>query len=166
MNSDLIILTFSQEDKAFQARQALEIMRGRQLFGLENTALVTRDRAGQAAVHQRWGLPAYPRNPRRRLPVLFADAIFGPAPEQEAQRLADAGLDEMLLKEVATALDPDGSALLIYIPADSIVDTRRLLDALALFSGTLHHTRIPAQVDEAILELAEIEYSDSTVRKS
>ena len=163
MNSDLFILTFPQEDEAFQARQALEIMRGKQLFGLENTALVTRDRAGQAAVHQRWGLPAYPRNPRRRLPVLFADAIFGDVPEEGIRKLADAGLGEMFLKEVATALDPDGSALLVYIPADSIVDTRRLLDALALFSGILHHTRIPSQVEEAILALAEIEYSDSAI---
>jgi uncharacterized membrane protein len=157
VNSDLIIITFPQEDEAFQARQALEIMRGKQIFGLENTALVTRDRAGQTAVHQRWGLPAYPRSPTRRLPVLFADAIFGPAPEQGAQKLAGAGLDEIFLKEVATALDPDGSALLIYIPPDSIVDTRRLLDALALFHGKLHHTGIPAEVEKAILALAEIE---------
>jgi uncharacterized membrane protein len=163
VNSNLIIISFPQEDEAFQARQALEIMRGRQLFGLENTALVTRDRTGQAAVHQRWGLPAYPRNPRRRLPALFADAIFGPARDQGARRLTDAGLDEIFLKEVATALDPDGSALLIYIPPDSIVDTRRLLDALALFNGKLYHMHIPAQVENAILAPAEIEYSDSAI---
>jgi uncharacterized membrane protein len=163
VNSDLIILTFSQEDEAFQVRQALEIMRGRQLFGLENTALVTRDRAGQATIHQRWGLPAYPRSPRRRLPVLFAGAIFGDVPEEGIRKLVDAGLDEIFLKEVAIALDPDGSALLIYIPPDSIVDTRRLLDALALFHGKLHHTRIPAEVEKAILALAEIEYSDSAI---
>ena len=163
MNSDLIIITFPQEDEAFQAQQALEIMRGKQLFGLENTALVTRDRTGQAAVHQRWGLPAYPRNPRRRLPVLFADAIFGGIPEVGMKKQVDAGLDEMFLKEVATALDPDGSALLIYIPPDSIVDTRRLLDALALFDGNLHHTSIPAEVEKAILALAEIELLDPVI---
>ena len=156
MRSDLIIITFSHEDKAFQARQALEIMRGKQLFGLGNAALVTRDRSGQAAVHQRWDLPAYPRGPQGRLPVLFADAIFGPTPEQGAQRLADAGLDMVFLEEVATALHPDGSALLIYIPPDSIVDTRRLLDALALFEGSLHHTSMPASVEEAILAQAAV----------
>ncbi len=163
MNSDLIIMTFPQEDGALQARQALQIMRGRQLFGLENTALVTRDRAGRAAVHQRWDLPADPRGPGRRLLVLFADAIFGVAPEEGAQKLAGAGLDEVLLKEVATALDPDGSALLIYIPPDSIVDTRRLLEALALFDARLHHTSIPAEVEKAILALAEIELKDPAI---
>ena len=163
MNSDLIIITFPQEDKAFRGPRGPEIMRGRQLFGLENAALVTRDSAGQATVHQRWGLPAYPRNPRRRLPVLFASAIFGDVPEEGIRKLADAGLDEIFLKEVATALDPDGSALLIYIPPDSIVDTRRLLDALALFHGKLHHTRIPAEVEKAILALAKIEDSDPAI---
>jgi uncharacterized membrane protein len=158
VNSDLVIVTFPQEDEAFQARQALEIMRGKQLFGLDNAALVTRDRSGRAAVHQRWDLPAYPRGRRGRLPVLFADAIFGPAPELGAQRLAEAGLDESFLKEVVKALDPDGSALLIYIPSDSIVDTRRLLDALALFEGELHHTSMPAAVEEAILAQAEVDH--------
>ena len=166
MSSDLIITTFPHEDEAFQVRQALDLMRGRQLFGLENAALVTRDSAGQATVHQRWGLPAYPRNPRRRLPVLLASAIFGDVPEEGIRKLADAGLDEIFLKEVATALDPDGSALLIYIPPDSIVDTRRLLDALALFHGALHHTIIPAEVEKAILALAEIEDSDPVMQKS
>jgi len=157
VRSDLIIITFLQEDEAFQARQALQIMRGRQLFGLDNAALVTRDRTGRAAVHQRWDLPAYPSGRLRNLPVLFADALFGPTPEEGAQRLADAGLDEIFLKEVATALEPEGSALLIYIPSDSVVDTRRLLDTLALFDGKLHHTSIPRAVQNAILAQVEVE---------
>ena len=157
MKSDLIIVIFAHEDAASQARQALEIMRGKQLFGLEDATLVTKDRAGRTALHQRWDLPAYPRGRQRRLPVLFADAIFGPTSEEGTQRLADAGLDETFLKEVATALEPDGSALLIYIPADSIVDTRRLLDALALFQGELHHTSIPSVVEQAMLAQVEVE---------
>ena len=104
MKSDLIIVIFPHEDQAFQARQALEIMRGRQLFGLDNAALVTKDKAGRAAIHQRWDLPAYPRGPWGHLPVLFADAIFGPTPEQGAQRLAEAGLDESFLKDVSKEL--------------------------------------------------------------
>jgi len=157
VQSELIIITFLQEDEAYQARQALEIMRGRRLFGLDNAALVTRDRTGRAAVHQRWDLPAYPSDRQRYLPVLFADALFGPTPEEGTQMLADAGLDEIFLKEVATALEPEGSALLIYIPSDSVVDTRRLLDALALFDGRLHHTTMPAAVENAILAQAEVE---------
>jgi uncharacterized membrane protein len=155
VQSGLIIITFLQQDEAFQARQALEIMRGRQLLGLDNAAFVTRDRTGRASVHLRWDLPAYPRGRRGHLPVLFADAVFGPTPEEGTQRLADAGLDEIFLKEVATALEPKGSALLIYIPSDSVVDTRRLLDALALFDGKLHHTSMPAAVENAILAQAE-----------
>ena len=135
----------------------MEIMRGKQLLGLDNAALVAKDRSGRAVVHQRWDLPAYPRGRRRRLPVLFADAIFGPTPEEGAQRLADAGLDEIFLKEVATALEPEGSALLLYIPSESVADTRRLLDALALFDGKLHHTSMPAAVENAILAQVEVE---------
>jgi hypothetical protein len=124
---------------------------------------VTRDRTGRAAVHQSWDLPAYPRDTRRRLPVLFADAIFGGDPEKGIPELVDAGLDEIFLKEVASDLDPGGSALLVYVPLNSIVDTRRLLDALALFDGKLHHTSIPAEVEKAILALAEIELLDPVI---
>ena len=156
MQSDLIIITFLQEDEAFRALQALEIMRGRQLFGLDNAALVTRDKTGRAAVHQRWDLPAYPRGRRGHLPVIFADTVFGPTHEEGVQRLADAGLDEIFLKEVTAALEPEGSALLIYIPSESVADTRRLLDALALFDAKLYHTSMPAAVENAILAQIEV----------
>lgn len=157
MQSDLIIVTFLQEDRACQARQALEIMRGKQLFRLDNAALVTRDRTGRASVHQRWDLPFFPRGRREHLPVLFADAVFGSTPEEGVQKLAGAGLDEIFLREVATALEPESSALLIYVPSETIADTRRLLDVLELFDGKLHHTSMPAAVENAILAQAEAE---------
>jgi len=154
MNSDLIIMIFVQEEDALKARQALEIMRDSGLLGLENAALVIKDSTGRAAVHQRWELPAYPRKPSSHLPVIFADAIFRSTSREGVQKLADAGLDERFLKDVTHELGPSSSALLIYVPHDSLVDTRRLLDTLGLFRGTLHHTTFPARVEGVILEEA------------
>ena len=47
MNSDLIVMTFPRQEEARQARQALEMMHGKHILGLENAALVTRDGLGR-----------------------------------------------------------------------------------------------------------------------
>jgi uncharacterized membrane protein len=154
VNSDLIIMTFPQQDKARQARQALEMMRGKKMFGLKNTVIVTRGQTGRAVVDQRWELPTYPQGPGNALPVLFANACFGGASESDAGALVEAGLDPTLLTDVAAALKPGGSALLMYYPADSIVDIRKLLDTLAMFQGTLHHTTIPPRVEQSLVTMA------------
>jgi uncharacterized membrane protein len=148
MKSDLIVMTFAREEDAFKALSGLETMRDSQLFGLENVVLVSRDSAGRAVVHQRWEPPAPTSS---RLPSLVADAVFGNSPQDGIHKLADAGLDEFFLKEVSEALNPDSSALFIYVSQDSLADTHRLLQTLALLKGEVYHTTFSEAVEEAVL---------------
>jgi uncharacterized membrane protein len=83
---------------------------------------------------------------------LLVEAFFGHPPEEGAQKLVDAGLDETFVHSVVTALGPKSSMILTYISQGSLVDARQVLDALSQFRGTLHHTTVPAEVEEAILK--------------
>ena len=157
MENDLIVITFGDEAAALKAKEALEQMRFSPFIGLLNAIVVTRDKAGKVVVHQQWELPRQRPNAQKQVPRLLVEALFGHPPEEGAQKLVDAGLDETFVQGVVTALGPRSSMILSYISKDSLVDTRQVLDALSQFRGTLHRTTVPAEVEEAILKQAEHE---------
>lgn len=157
MDNDLIVMTFDNEEAASKARQALEIMRNRQFLGVPNAVIVTRGRAGKVTVDRQRQLPAEPPGPSSQMPGLLVDTIFGKPPEEGVQKLVDAGLDERFLDKVLSAIGPESSMILNYVRQDSLVDTEQVLDALNQFRGTLHHTTVPAEVEEAILKQLEYE---------
>ncbi len=157
MQNDLIAMTFGGEAAALKAKEALEQMRFSPFLGLLNAIVVTRDKAGKVVVHQQWELPAHLPNASEQVPRLMVEAFFGHPPEEGVQKLVDAGLDETFVQCIVTALGPKSSIILTYISQGSLVNTRQVLDALIQLKGTLHHTTVPAEVEEAILVQAEHE---------
>ena len=155
--NDLIVMTFDNQEAAFKARQALEIMRNSRFLGVSNAVIATRDRAGKVVVYHQSELGARRPDPSSQMPGLLVNVIFGKPPEEGAQKLVDAGLDEGFVRKVASALGPDSSMTLNYVWRDSLVDAQQVVDALNQFEGTLHHTTVPAEVEEAILKQAEFE---------
>jgi uncharacterized membrane protein len=149
MNSELFILTFSEEEDTQRTLQALETMGKNWAFGLNNAVLVKRD---EALVHQYTRYPAWRPIPDNTFLITFTEAVFGDTQKDDIRPLVDAGLDEYFLEEVASTLQPGGSALMVYIPDDSLVDTRLLKETLAAYRGTVHHTIFPVQVERTILE--------------
>ena len=150
--SDLIIIVFEHRQDAPLARIALEMMREQHLLGLEHATEITCDGNGRTLLHQRLELPAYPHPPHSRLPSLLSAAIFGHATAERRQRLADAGIDEFFLRRVTQALVPDSSALLFFVPHDSLqIDRRALLGAIALLKGTMHRTSVPPGIEQTLL---------------
>ena len=157
MNSDLIVMTFENEAGASKARGALEIMRNRYFLGVMDAVVVTIDSAGKAVVRPQFHADAQPRDPSSQVALLLADAIFVKPPEDGVKELFNAGLDERFVNAVSSALTPETSLILHYIQQDSLIDPQQVLDALKQFRGTLHHTTVPAEVEEAILKQAEYE---------
>ena len=155
--SELIIMIFEHRHDALWARQALELMREPHLFGLEHATEITRDSAGRTMIHLRLELPAYPHARHSRLPSLLSAAIFGQAVEDRLRGSVDLGLDGFFLKSVTEALVPNSSALLIFVPCDGRpVDTRALLNAIALLKGTLHHTSVPQELEKTLLSHVQL----------
>ena len=157
MQNDLIVMAFGEEEAALKAKEALEQMRFSPFLGLLNAIVVTRDKAGKVLVHQQWGLRPHVPNASKQVPRLLVEAFYGHPPEKGWQKLVDAGLDETFVHRVVTSLGPESSMFLSYIREGSLVDTRQVLDALSHFRGTVYHTTVPAEVEEAILKQAEQE---------
>jgi uncharacterized membrane protein len=154
MNNDLIAMTFTTEEGASKTRQALEMMRGSQFWGLVNTVIVTRDSSGTVFAHQQREIPADEYSPSLLLPEVLIDEILGANPEAGLRRLVGAGLSESFLKEITSALVPNSSAILIYIRHGSMVNPQQVLDALKQFAGTAYHTTVPEDVENEILRQA------------
>ena len=157
MHSELFVLIFNQDEDTRNVRQALQMMRKSREFGLENAAMVERDGAGKVYIHQYSRYPVWEPVSDDTFLILFTEAIFGDTQEDSVRPLIEAGMDKYILENVATTLLPSSSALLMFFPQDSLVDTRRLLDTLSKFKGTLIHTTFPSQIIDSVLELTRSE---------
>jgi uncharacterized membrane protein len=91
-------------------------------------------------------------NHDKRLAGDFAEAIFGQSSQDGHRRLTEAGIDPIFLQDVVQALQPNKSAFLVYIPAESRIDTQRYIKSLEPLQGDLYHTTFNSQVEEALLE--------------
>lgn len=152
MIDELICMIFSGEGGAVEARSSLGKKHEGQLFRLVDIVLISRDRAGEVAYRPQRKVPVVPGDQDCQMPLFVAEALFGKSPEVGIHQLREAGIDNTFLQNVFQALETDTSALLIYIPGDSLIDTRSYLASLSTLQGTLHHTTFPSAVKEAILE--------------
>jgi uncharacterized membrane protein len=157
MISDLIAMTFDGEAAALRAKQTLEQMRHSPFLGIMSALVVTRDAAGKVVVHEQWELAAHLPNTNQQMARLLVKACFGKPGDDGGEELVRAGLDETFVRSVVSALEPRSSMLLSYVPSGSLVDVQQVLDAFNQLRGTLHHTTVPAEVEEAILQQAERE---------
>ena len=157
MISDFIAMAFGGEEAALRAKRALEQMRCSPLLGIVSALVVTRDAAGKVVFHEQWELPAHLPSTSQQMARLLVEACFGKPGDDGGQELVHAGLDETFVKRVVSALEPRSSMLLSYVPRGSLVDVEQVLEALSQFRGTLYHTTVPAEVEEAILQQVERE---------
>ena len=154
MVNDLIVMTFDDEAAALRVKQALEQMRTSPFLGILNALVVTRAKSGKVVVHEQWELPANLPDASIQVPRLLVEAFFGKPPEKGVQELVSAGLDKTFVTSVVSALGPRRSMILSYISQGSLVDTQQVLNTFSQLRGTLYHTTVPAEVEEAILKQA------------
>ena len=157
MLSELFVLIFNQDEDTRNAWQALQMIRESKAFGLDNAAMVERDDAGKVYIHQYSRYPVWEPVSDDDFLIFITEAIFGDTQEASVRLLVEAGLDKYFLEEVANTLLLNSSALLIFFPQDSLVDTRQLLDAISKFKGALIHTTFPPQVIDSVLDLTRSE---------
>jgi uncharacterized membrane protein len=129
-------------------------MRTSPFLGILNALVVTRDKAGKVVVHEQWELRSHLPDASKQMPRLLVEAFFGKPSEEVGQELVSAGLDETFVTNVVSALGPRRSMILSYISQGSLVDTQQVLSTFSQLRGTLYHTTVPAEVEEAILKQA------------
>jgi uncharacterized membrane protein len=142
VNSDLIVMTFNSSKMAQTVHNSLQAMRKSAILGLDDSVIMTRDGAGQFRLH-----PGSQSSPG--LAVRLADLIL-PSPKGVVPGVDGVKLDGGFVRAVVSALRNNSSALLIFLGSDSLSDRVELLNALALFRGTIHQTTL-APPGEALL---------------
>ena len=152
MSITLIVKIFNQEKQASQVLETIRACWESRHSEIKNAVVVTRDHARLVTLYQSWQLPATPGDPDTQLAKMFAETIFSGYPKIKMKRLIAAGLDERFLNDMVTSLQPEGSALLFFIPRSSLIDERQLLDLLSLHEGMLHKTKFSQHVVDNILE--------------
>ena len=142
MNSDLIVMTFTDGQMAQTVRSSLQAMRKSAIMGLDDSVIMTKDGAGQ--------LRLYPGAQEcTGLAGQLADLILR-SRDRVVPALDGVKLDDGFVNAVRSALRRNCSALLIFLDSSGFGDRVELLSALALFRGTIHQTTLAAQ-DQALL---------------
>jgi uncharacterized membrane protein len=152
MYSELIIVVSTGQEDADIVWRTLESRQGGELLTMSDVVLIDRDSQGKTTFQMRWRASDHLDNHHGRLAGVFAESIFGFSRVEGLRRLAEAGVDTLFLQEVVEALQPGCSAYLIYVPGESLIDTRRYLEILEALPGNLYHTTFRSQTEEALLK--------------
>jgi uncharacterized membrane protein len=121
--SDLVVIGFDDEAKAFDMRAALAKMQKEYLIDMEDVVVVTRDDAGKVKLHQAvnlttagavgggfWGM---------LIGLLFLNPLIGAAAGAAAGaiggKLSDIGINDQFMKDLGSNIQPGTSALFVLI---------------------------------------------------
>ena len=157
MTAELIVMIFNQNGETRDVWRALENLHKARDIGLKNAVLVERDASGKAFIQQHSHFPTWDRAFDDSFILLFTNALFTEDAETHKRELIASVFDECFVGEFEKAWQPNSSAMVIYIPRNSLVNSQRLLDYLSEYSGTLMYTTLPEQVIDSILELSRNE---------
>ena len=160
MNSDLIVITFDDEDEAEKVLDAMQSMRKEPLLSLEQAVVVTKDRLGRVRLHQTRDLTAGGSVAGESVLSLLAGLILGSAlgvvwgidVGEIMGVLTEHGFDEKFMTTVEKTMGDNTSAILFLVRRDSTSDPAEVLKVLTLFRGKIHQTTLSPQA-EAYLEM-------------
>jgi uncharacterized membrane protein len=174
MTSTLIVIVFSNETRAESVFPALNAMRRRDLYNLEETLLVTRPSSGDASFHKLGtsgdieaaivgaGTTIEPgtnagsetnMSPGIDTVQSLARLIVEEASGEEesiapvAKDLQNVGIDQHFVRAVARSMCDEFSALFFLIRADSMGDATELNRVLSLFRGKTARTSLSSQAE-------------------
>ena len=154
MNSELIVMVFSDQNEAFEASLALAKRPDSYALGLEDIIIVTKDYDDNVEIHQRRKQQLVSHEAKKQVLDRFAEAVLLGNGDHK-KKLSELGLDNVFLEETRTAFAHGCSAFFLYISATALIDKQRLLRALAPFAGTILRTTFPEESIGAGLSLRE-----------
>jgi len=162
--SDLVVMGFDDEAKAFEMRAALAKMQKEYLIDMEDVVVVTKDDKGKVKLHQAvnltaagavgggfWGL---------LIGMLFLNPLVGVAAGAAAGALggalSDIGVDDKFMKKLGETFTPGTSALFVLIRKVTVDKVLEELKAMGLHAHVLQTSLSKDKEEElrAVLENA------------
>ena len=154
MTAELIIMIFDQNGINQNVWGAMDKLRKDSVLGLENAIVIERVEKGKTFIQQNKHYPAWGQGMDDAFITFFTNALFTESAEDFHRDLLVAEFDECFIEELEKTWRPHRSALLIFIPRKSLVNSQRILDYLSEYSGTLMYTTFPERSIKSILELS------------
>ncbi|ESQ08871.1 MAG TPA: DUF1269 domain-containing protein [Chromatiaceae bacterium] len=138
--SNLVVISFPEEQLAFEMRAELVKLQKEYLIDMEDVVVVTKDAAGKVKLHQAvsltsmgaigggfWGM---------LIGMLFLNPLLGAAVGAGAGalsgKLTDIGVNDQFMKELASHFKPGCSAVFVLVRKAT---NDKVLDALHSFQG-------------------------------
>ena len=121
--STLVVIGYDDRYKAEEVRLKLKKMQKEYLIDLEDAAVAVKDEEGKVKLHQAYNLTAAGAVSGgfwgTLIGLIFLSPIFGLAVGATAGAvsgaLADVGIDDNFMKELADSLNPGSSALFVLV---------------------------------------------------
>ncbi len=160
--SDLIVIEFDNEQKAFEMRAALAKMQKEYLIQMKDIVVVTKNEKGKIRLHQAVNLTAAGAIGGTFWGMLIGMIFFNPllgaamgaGAGALAGRLRDIGINDDFMKEVARNLTERTSALFILVRK---VTSDKVLDRLKQegFKGKVLQTSLTVDAEDELRKVIE-----------
>jgi len=158
--SDLVVIGFDDEHKAFELRAALAKLQKEYLIEMEDVVVVTKNDKGKVKLHQAvnltaagavggafWGM---------LIGMIFLNPLVGAAVGAGAGalsgKLRDIGISDNFMKELAEALRNNTSALFVLVRK---VTPDKVLEELKGFKGKVLKTSLTKDKEEELRKFLE-----------
>jgi len=155
--ADLVVLGFTDKDKAEAVLRLSKELSRQELLDLEDAALAWRTMDGKVHVRQSYSLTGTGAAGGALWGTLFGmlflmpvfGAAVGAATGAVAGKLSDIGVNDAFIKEVANTLEP-GKAAVFALVRRSTPD--RVREALRPFNPTVLRTSLTSDREEELIE--------------
>jgi uncharacterized membrane protein len=160
MKGSLIVITFPQPDRAETVFDALQAMRRRALYSLDEALVVTRNRHGQVRLQHTHTLAntQSPHTLEVLVSLLFAEEEVenGRCSQTDIKtNLSTAGFDLKFLEIIGDSMQEESSAIFFLVKKASLGDANEIVKVLSLFHGSIAQTTITPASEAYLTQLAK-----------
>ena len=154
--SNLVVLTFDNEDEAGKVRESIKSIQKQGVISLDDSAVITKDEDGQIHVKNELDRGVKVGIAGGGLLGMFIGFMFG-GPLVAALigglggalvgASTDMGLQKTFIKEVSEAIKPGSSALFIIVRESN---PAAAISALKPYQGEVYHTSLDPEAEETL----------------
>jgi uncharacterized membrane protein len=153
--SNLVVVAYPDEYRAAEVLSTLRRMNNQYLIDLEDACYVTKDARGKLKLHQNTSLAGAGAAWGGMWGILIGLLFFAPflglaigaGIGALSGKLADYGIDDKFVKQLASTMQPNSSAIFVLtrkVTADKVVPE------IAKFGGTVLQTSLPKETEEKL----------------
>jgi uncharacterized membrane protein len=158
--SDLFVISFEDENTAFDMRATLAKLQKEYLIEMEDVVVVTKDEKGKVKLHQAVNLTAAGAVHGAFWGMLFGILFFNPVVGAAvgagagalSGKLQDIGIDDNFIKDLSKSFTPGSSALFVLVRKST---PDKVLEALEGFKGKVLKTSLTADREETLRKVLE-----------